>query len=70
MKPKRLTKQQLIETLRDMVESISNDDSFAGSIEYTCLEESCAKGEFMVIGSYRVGNSQGQGGMNLIGEHE
>lgn len=66
---KKLTKQQLIEALRDITESIANDDSFEGGFEYSCLSEDCAKGEFMVAASWRVGNSQGQGGYNLIGNH-
>lgn len=68
MKPKRLTKQELIAVLRDLTESIAADDSFEGSLEFTCMDPGCAVGEFMVQASYRIGNSEGQGGMRIVGE--
>jgi hypothetical protein len=56
------TKQQLIDTLKDMIGLIEVDDSFGGFIEYEAGE----RHEFEVRASYRTGNSEGQGGMRII----
>ena len=63
MNPKRITKEQLINALRDMALSIEEDDSFEGSIHYEIVD----RDSFDVSAFWRVGNSMGQGGSNSIG---
>lgn len=66
MKPKIQTKEQLLEALTFIREAIENDDSFEGSIQYAAA----GRDKFEIIGFWRVGNSQGQGGSVSIGEME
>lgn len=68
MKPIKLSKDDLIATLKDIIGLIEADDSMEGSFEYTFGEE-CERGEFMVRAAFRTGNSMGQGGITLIGDH-
>jgi hypothetical protein len=63
MKPKIVTKEQLIAILQDMISHIQQDDSFGGCVEYEAGEED---DNFGVVASYRIGNSEGQGGMRII----
>lgn len=65
MTPKKLTSQELAETLRSMAKSIEENDSFEGSIEYSFTSD---PGIFEAMGSFRIGNSEGQGGCVLIGD--
>lgn len=65
--PAKLSKDELVDLLKMMVTEIEQDDSFEGSIEYSCLDEQCDRGEFMVRASIRVGNRNGQGGVTLVG---
>ena len=67
MRPIKLAKADLITALKDIISVIEEDDSMEGSIEYSFGEE-CERGEFMVQAAFRTGNSQGQGGMALIGD--
>ena len=64
MKPKQQTKQQLIAALRSIAQSIEENDSFEGSIEYTIT----GRNAFDVQAFWRVGNSEGQGGSIMIGD--
>ena len=66
MRPKKLTTAELVALLRHMADSVEAGDSFSGDLEYDCMTDQCQTGEYLVKGAYRVGNSQGQGGMNLI----
>lgn len=66
------TKAELLAILDDIRAAVAGDDSFEGSIEYLMpgplgLDPDA---DFAVRASYRVGNSQGQGGYVLIGERK
>lgn len=74
--PTYLTKDQFIEVLEDLKTRVCSDDSFEGSLTYS-FPWSTEIGDpaddpngpgFRVQASYRVGNSQGQGGMRMVGE--
>lgn len=56
----------LAATLRDIAARVEAGDSFEGNISYTCMDEECGPDEFLIEGAYRVGNSEGQGGMRLL----
>lgn len=65
MTPKTVHKEVLLAALRDMYDSLLNDDSFEGSLEYTAAAE---RHQFEVMAFYRIGNSEGQGRCRMIGE--
>jgi len=71
--PKPLTQDQLVEVLADMAQRVERGDSFEGSIEYLMpgpfedLMEIPEDTYALVKASYRVGNTDGQGGVRLIG---
>lgn len=56
----------LANTLRDMAAKVELGDSWEGSIEYSCLGIELETDEFEIQGAYRVGNSNGQGGMRVL----
>lgn len=62
------TKEQLLEVLDDIRARVERDDSFEGSLSYSCMEEHLPKEgkHFEVSANYRVGNSLGQGGVSII----
>lgn len=64
------TKAELLAILDDIRTSVERDDSFEGSIEYLMPGplDLDPDADFAVMASYRVGNSQGQGGVVLIGD--
>ena len=62
----KLTTIQLATLLNDIKAGIEAGDSFEGNLEYTCMAKGLQRGEWEVRASYRVGNSQGQGGMIII----
>lgn len=64
----KIKQEQLVLTLRDMANTVERNDSFEGSIQYTCFweQEALEADEFEVSAFYRVGNSMGQGGCVLI----
>lgn len=62
----KVTKEQLIAILKDIINRIEHDDSFQGNIGYDALAEDCNIGEFVVEGGYRFGNSDGQGCMSIF----
>jgi len=71
----RLAKADLLVVLRDMAERVEADDSFEGSVEWTCIDpetvsDDLEPGEFMVRAFWRVGNSEGQGGARIVGTVE
>jgi hypothetical protein len=62
-------KEQLVEVLEDIVNRVREGDSFEGSFQYMIPEDMAAikAGQFEVTASYRIGNSEGQGGCRMIG---
>ena len=67
--PAVVTPSQLATILRDMAHCVENLDCWEGSIEFHYGEDEffgVQDGEFGVLGIYRIGNLQGQGGMRLI----
>lgn len=72
-----LTQEQLVELLTDILNRVKAHDSFEGSIEYTMPwnkefgdPETDGGNGYRVRAAYRVGNSQGQGGMRMVGKVE
>lgn len=72
MKPLPLSAEALASVLRDMASRVEAGDSYEGSIEYlmpTDEEFEAVDDVFaMVRASYRVGNTDGQGGLRMIGD--
>jgi hypothetical protein len=70
MNPVGQTKAELLHTLDDIRASVAADDSFEGFIEYLMPgpQGTNPDADFEVRASYRIGNSQGQGGVRMIGE--
>lgn len=62
----KVNKAQLLMLLADITRTVEADDSFEGSIGWIAIN----RDNFAVYGAYRVGNSQGQGGMVLLGSEE
>jgi hypothetical protein len=67
MKPRNITPQDIAILLRDMANAVEALDSFDGSIEYH-INDSPEGME--AIACYRIGNSEGQGGMRTFGSEE
>lgn len=63
-RPVPVSKDELLRILANVVEHIENNDSFEGRINYGISEDPDA--DFEVIAVYRIGNSEGQGGMRVI----
>lgn len=71
LKPVAMSRDELLALLTDMIERVRLWDSFGGSIEYDALDHLPEGKDFWVHGVYRMGNSEGQGGVRMIGEvHE
>ena len=66
MTPAVLTKAEHAATVRSIACSVEEGDSFEGSFEYH-LEK---PDTFSVTGAWRVGNTEGQGGMHMLGTPE
>lgn len=68
--PVPMSQAQLCDTLRDMLEHVAASDSFEGSIEYLMpTDEEVPEGTYALVrASYRIGNSEGQGGVRVVGE--
>lgn len=62
----KLSKEQTIKVLQSIIYAIENNDSFEGSFNYRIEDIDT----FEVQAAYRVGNSEGQGGMVLIDEDD
>jgi hypothetical protein len=62
----KTAKKDLAATLRDMATRVEAGDSFEGRIAYSCMEDGCGEDEFEVDAAWRVGNLDGQGGMQVI----
>jgi len=65
--PAPMTYPQLASILADMADLVREGDSFEGWIQYTLPADPVGTGEVLVVGTYRTGNSMGQGGMRMIG---
>jgi hypothetical protein len=74
-----MTQDELVWVLRDMAERVEQGDSFEGSITYEIpleadgdrYKEVGPEGTYALVrASYRIGNTMGQGGVRLIGEHD
>lgn len=83
MQPVVMTADDLAEVLEVMAKGIRSRDSFEGNFAYTCIDAgifgtpggeafdrvmNLKPGEFLVQGTFRIGNSHGQGGMHVVGE--
>jgi hypothetical protein len=79
--PKEMHPRDIAAVLRDMADRVESGDSFEGSIEYLLpdVPEWAQRGEpeppgyehrdyRLVRATYRVGNTDGQGGVTMIGE--
>lgn len=62
-RPMVVEKTALVDTLRDMLAVIEEDDSAGGFIEYVWADE---PGKFEVTARYRIGNAMGQGGIRIL----
>ena len=62
----KLTKDQLVIVLQNIVSSVKSGDSLEGSFEYTCFAEGLALGEFELLGSIRHGALAGQGSLSIF----
>lgn len=62
----KLTKEQLIAELNNIILCLENSDTYQGNLNYDAFDDSCGKDEFIVTGAYRFGNSEGQGFMKII----
>jgi hypothetical protein len=67
-KPLVAERRELSAILRDMADRIDSGDSFEGNIEYSYWDEENGAGEnqFSVMGTYRIGNKDGQGGLRML----
>ena len=66
--PVPMTYPALAAVLRGMADLVESGDSFEGSLEYMIpVEDQAAPDEVMVRASFRIGNSEGQGGVRIIG---
>jgi hypothetical protein len=68
--PVPMGSETLAAILRDMADRVEKHDSFEGSIEYLMpTTEDVPEGTYALVrASYRIGNTDGQGGIRLIGE--
>lgn len=64
--PVALSTDELIEALEDVIAHLREHDSFGGFLEYDALTEVPEGKDFMVRAGYRIGNSEGQGGMRFV----
>lgn len=56
----------LVGLLDDIKARVAAGDSFEGNLNYTCMAPHLGTHEWEVVGAYRVGNSEGQGGMTVL----
>jgi hypothetical protein len=65
-----MTSETLAAVLRHMAERVEKHDSFEGSIQYLMpTTENVPDDTYTLVqASYRIGNTDGQGGVRLIGE--
>lgn len=64
MQPLEVTKEELLQLLKTVVDVVEKDDSYGCSLQY---EASSEPGKFLALAMVRVGNSDGsQGGMLVV----
>lgn len=66
----KFTIERLGKLLDEIKSDITAGDSFEGNLAYSAMEEGLRAGEFEVAAAWRVGNSQGQGGMSVVASSE
>lgn len=83
-KPVKMKYVELAAILREIADHVEAGDSFEGTIKYSCMDDifvdnetdhhvdvdDLGPKEFYVGGMFRVGNSMGQGSVNMIWEFE
>lgn len=57
-----INRELLVKILKEIAAHVESVDSLEGSIEYSYS----GSGEFSVLGTYRTGNLDGQGGIRVI----
>jgi hypothetical protein len=65
-----MNKTDLVAFLKVVLEEVKRGASFEGRLSYTCMDDRCKVGEFLVEAFVRNDNDQGQGGVWLIEETE
>lgn len=66
----KVSKAVLLAALDDIRERVASGDSFEGSLNYSCMEEGLLPDEFEFVGSYRINNKYGQGGMRIFSKDD
>lgn len=64
----KISKEALIQLLKNIADLVEKNDSFEGSLQYSCMGEDLHEGEFEVTAAVRHGNRDGQGSIILIPE--
>ncbi len=64
----KMTQAALVDFLKMTLEEVERGGSYEGRLTYTCIDDRCKPGEFMVSAFIRNGNDEGQGGCWLIEE--
>jgi len=67
---KKMTQAALVDFLKMALEEIERGGSYEGRLAYTCIDDHCEPGEFMVSAFIRNGNDEGQGGCWIIEKEE
>jgi hypothetical protein len=62
----KIKTDSLVQLLTDIARRIEAGDSFEGSMRYTCMEPGLLRDEWEVEAVYRIGNSEGQGGVTIL----
>lgn len=68
--PESFSQEQLVAVLENILEGVKTGDTLEGSIEFLLPYPPGGESEdadFMVRASYRIGNTEGQGGLRIIG---
>jgi hypothetical protein len=66
--PSYVCQESFVALLDDVRQRVASGDSFEGSLSYEFPWDGDEPKGFRVRASYRIGNSEGQGGMRMIGE--
>ena len=62
----KMTRDDLAALLDDIKARVLAGDSWEGRISYTAMDEDLLSEEVRVEGCYRIGNTEGQGGIRMI----
>jgi hypothetical protein len=63
----KISKEQLITVLNDLIKTIEADDTFYGYLKFDAMAPELQRNEFMLSAAYRIGCAEGQGGWRLYG---